>query len=79
MMSTTGQSAEALRLLAQITARYGSLDAFCVQLRRELEDPTVVLPRVEEPVRDAHWAYSADSTLTPLLPQPRGRHALTES
>ncbi|WP_327138805.1 hypothetical protein [Nocardia sp. NBC_01327] len=75
-MSTTGQSAGALRLLAEITARYSSLDAFCVQLRRELEDPTVVLPRVVEPAEASLLAYSADSTILSALSGSGGRHVL---
>lgn len=50
---TTAESTiepNASRLLAEILVRYGTLDAFLHQLRREpQDDPTVVLPRIVEP------------------------------
>ncbi|WP_281182827.1 hypothetical protein [Nocardia miyunensis] len=34
--------------MEQILARYGSLEAFCTRLRRDLDDPTIELPHLPE-------------------------------
>lgn len=64
----------ALRLLAEILARYGSLDAFLAQVRRELEEPTVELPRISAP-RPLAWSEPARWPITPPRSTTSGRHA----
>ncbi|QIS21246.1 hypothetical protein [Nocardia terpenica] len=51
------------QLVAEILARYGSLDAFLLRLRHALDDPTIELP----PTKPA-----------PPKPRRVGRHARTE-
>ncbi|QLY30459.1 hypothetical protein [Nocardia huaxiensis] len=47
MTTATTAPGGALRLWAEISARYGSLDAFLEQLHREIDAPTQELPRLE--------------------------------
>ncbi|MBL1078334.1 hypothetical protein JK358_28395 [Nocardia sp. 2] len=39
----------ALHLWTEIADRYGSLDAFVTQVRREIDAPTMELPRLDTP------------------------------
>ncbi|MGV9408577.1 hypothetical protein ACWDOP_01580 [Nocardia sp. NPDC003693] len=57
----------ALRLLTKVLQQYSSLDAFLMQVRRELDDPTVVLPRIVE--------NPSGELSTPDTDLPGGRHA----
>ncbi|NKY45453.1 hypothetical protein [Nocardia cerradoensis] len=51
-------------LVEEIVDRYGSVEQFCNQLRRDLDDPTVQLPRLTYPMPpdgghpQAHLAWS---------------------
>ncbi|MTE16955.1 hypothetical protein [Nocardia aurantiaca] len=48
------------RLIGEIIARYGSVEAFCARLHRLLDDPTDQIPALADPE----------------CPQPGGRHRL---
>ncbi|WP_282776338.1 MULTISPECIES: hypothetical protein [unclassified Nocardia] len=65
---------DAQRLLAEILARYGSMQAFFDQLQRELDGPTEELPRVTEPVTSP-WADPAEWPIRPVPTGGGGRHA----
>ncbi|WP_157573889.1 hypothetical protein [Nocardia jejuensis] len=49
-MNEQRSSANLHQLLAQVLARYGSIDAFCAQLYCRLDYPTTELPVVTGPV-----------------------------
>ncbi|WP_067682771.1 hypothetical protein [Nocardia miyunensis] len=64
-----GSQSEVLRLVGEVTDRYGSLDAFFARLRAEFDDrPTTQLP-VIDPAAVEPVAWSAAST-SPEMPTP---------
>lgn len=72
MTERAPNTAHALRLLAEILARYGSLEEFFAQVRREFEEPTVELPRM--PNRSP-WSDPDRWPITPTRSATGGRHA----
>lgn len=68
---TAPEHGAALRMLEHILHRYESVEAFLLAVRRELDEPTVILPplRLTQP-GDAHPAGPAAPT--------SGRHARIE-
>lgn len=74
MTESIAATTDAQRLLSEILARYSSLEAFLAEVQRELEAPTVELPRVPQSAV-SNWA---DPTAWPVKAMPsdgRGRHA----
>ncbi|WP_306356629.1 MULTISPECIES: hypothetical protein [unclassified Nocardia] len=72
-MTASTPASATLRLLEEILARYGSLEAFLIQLYRELDAPTQELPTaVDTPSwRNPHWPISPARA-------GQGRHARHE-
>ncbi|MEV6773433.1 hypothetical protein AB0N05_32860 [Nocardia sp. NPDC051030] len=64
----------AQQLLAEILRRYGTVDAFCAQLRRTLTDPEDPTPELPPTV-----AACTDFSSPWPEPTPGGRHRRPES
>lgn len=64
-------------LVEEIIDRYGSVEQFCNQLRHDLDDPTVELPRIpvvrssgQRPVGTGNLAWSQATPKPPSRPAP---------
>lgn len=74
MTEVTAVSTDAQRLMAEILDRFGSVEAFLAQVKRELDAPTVELPRVSVP-RASAWSDPSAWPIRPLPSEGHGRHA----